>query len=93
MHAGNSYIESPDGRPDLDKLIAISHYERTQQQQAKIGLLAGPDNSENPQVGLHRLQEEKTWDESCKTEFVPKQIRKRFRGEVRKDIEHWRVNL
>ena len=52
LYTGNSYIESPDGRPDLDDLITVRHYDRTQQQAAEIGLLSAPSEVPESQVGL-----------------------------------------
>ena len=40
LFPGNSYVESPEGRPDKDELLKVEHYKRTRQQQLDIGLLA-----------------------------------------------------
>ena len=50
-HAGNSYVESPEGKPELDELLTVEHYERTRQQQIDVGLLPGDDEeAAAPQV-------------------------------------------
>lgn len=41
--AGNSYVESAEGKPETDKLLQVSFYTRTRQQQLDVGLLAGDE--------------------------------------------------
>lgn len=37
--SGNSYVESPGGQVEDDKLLKVDHYKRSRQQQIDVGLL------------------------------------------------------
>lgn len=70
--AGNSYVESPSGKPEEDEFLEVSHFKRSRQQQMDLGLLAADEDASSQQASFvdkqpfqHQAHTSSVGEEAC----------------------------